>query len=335
MDFSIKLRGEYYLVDPHYLIRIHLKGDLPPSIIGNLFQNYPDRKLSGDFYASIGFDKLGKEINLDRKNIQLNLVYCEDNNHKDSFSDATVVFFNFNDRNSFNRINNTFNLSLEVGYRHKRTIIGLLTESLEVNQEERDELRNNINIEYHEIIPNDFRAIENVLIGIIEKSLPLAQFLMKIACLGTKKKTSIIHDFAQKKFTVNYLPTLGVDITNRRLNIHGLRVDLIIVDTAEQEFFGKLRPSYYRGASAGMIFFEFDNRDSFKAIKNWHNEISSNVEDSIPIALVGIEGKEPKIPVNEAKALAQEFKMDFYEIAEKRHRLDEITEKMTKIILTN
>ena len=89
MDFGIKLTGEYYLVDPHYLIRIHLKGDLPPSIIGNLFQNYPDRKLSGEFYASIGFDKLGKEINLDKKNIQLNLVDCEDNNCKDSFSDAT------------------------------------------------------------------------------------------------------------------------------------------------------------------------------------------------------------------------------------------------------
>ncbi len=329
------MRGEYFLNGPDNITRIHFKGDVP-SDIEDLFGSAPDRELSGAFFTSIGLDKPGKELSVFGKNIQLILIDCQSSECEKTFSDATVLFVRLNDSKSFNKINDTFNLSQTVdeSHKHKQTVIGLLDEPLAVNQEERDQLIANENINYHEIISGDIKSLEGILIGIIENSLSLPQFLLKIACLGTQKKTAIIHDFTGKKLTDNYLPSLGVDINNKRINIHGLQVDLIIVDTAEQEFFGKLRPSYYRGASGGLIFFDFDNRKSFNAIKNWHNEFSSNVNNSIPIALIGIEGEKPKIPLNEAQELAQEYKMDFYKLKKDQNTLNKITEKITETILS-
>ena len=325
------------MTDPDYLIKIHLIGDLPP-VVDNLFKDYPDRELANNFFAATGFNRPGKELELDGKNIQLVLVDCNINDCKDLISDATVLFFKLSDRESFNRIGKIFNLSQKVNSsnRHKRSIIGLLDEPEHILQEERDELQNNKNVEYHEINPTDITKIEVILISIVEKSLLISQAHLKIVCLGgSERKTSIIRNYTESKSTVNYLPTIGVDITNKSINIHGLRVELIFVDTAGEKFFSKLRPSYYRGANGGIIFFEFDNRDSFNAIKNWHNELARHIPDSIPIALIGIEGEEPKIPVNKAQALAQDLKMQFYELKGYEHELNEVTKKMTELILTN
>ena len=83
------------------------------------------------------------------------------------------------------------------------------------------------------------------------------EYVLKICAIGSGNvgKTSLIRRFAEGKFTMNYLPTLGVDITTKHLTVDNNLVKLILVDTAGQEFFGKLRPSYYRGASACLIIF--------------------------------------------------------------------------------
>ncbi len=60
----------------------------------------------------------------------------------------------------------------------------------------------------------------------------------------------MIRSFAEGKFTTNYLPTQGVDITTKRIQVDDSEVKLIMVDIASQEFFQERRPSYYRGASA-------------------------------------------------------------------------------------
>jgi Ras-related protein Rab-35 len=87
------------------------------------------------------------------------------------------------------------------------------------------------------------------------------EYLIKICVLGNGdvQKTKIIRKYSEDKFDGNYLPTLGVDITTKKTTIKGNRIKIIIVDTAGQEFFGKLRPSYYRGASGALIFCNIHN----------------------------------------------------------------------------
>jgi GTPase SAR1 family protein len=117
------------------------------------------------------------------------------------------------------------------------------------------------------------------------------EYLLKICILGIpdKLKTKIIRGFAEGKFTTNYLPTLGVDITTKRIEVQENHVKLIIVDTASQEFFSNSRPSYYRGASACLIFCALDDQTSFEVVPDFLAEFSKHIPQStVPIALVGI-----------------------------------------------
>ncbi len=117
------------------------------------------------------------------------------------------------------------------------------------------------------------------------------EYLFKICAIGSPSspKTSLIRRYAENKFDKNYLPTLGVDITTKKITIENNNIKLILVDTAGQEFFGKLRPSYYRGASACMIFFLIEDKQSIAAIPNWIMEFRKHVPSKdIPILLLGI-----------------------------------------------
>ena len=96
-------------------------------------------------------------------------------------------------------------------------------------------------------------------------------YLMKICCIGSadaKLKTGLIRRYAgDKSEEDSLLPTIGVDIKTKIINIDGSRVKIILVDTAGQEFFGKRRPSYYRGASGAIIFFDKGYITSFTEVQ--------------------------------------------------------------------
>jgi GTPase SAR1 family protein len=69
--------------------------------------------------------------------------------------------------------------------------------------------------------------------------------------------------------------------------INRTKTKLIIVDTAGQEFFGKLRPNYYRGASGALIFCNLYNRKSIESIPSWLEEFRNYIPSpDIPISIV-------------------------------------------------
>jgi small GTP-binding protein len=147
------------------------------------------------------------------------------------------------------------------------------------------------------------------------------EYLLKICAIGSGNvgKTSLIRRFAENKFEANYLPTLGVDITTKRMEVNNKPVKLILVDTAGQEFFGKLRPSYYRGASACLILFALNDSKSFTSIPNWLEEFRKYIPAS-PIALAGNKKdleKDRKITEDEARKLAKELDLTYYETSAK------------------
>lgn len=306
--------------DPDYLIRIHLRGEVPSSIV-SIIDDFPDRELSGDFYELTGFDKPGKEIKVRRNDVQVQFLDCNERNCP-RFSHITIYFFKLSNRTSFSQIGNVFDLSCKSEHpnRFTQTVVGLIEEPLHVTEKERNELSYNLCIEYRELTSADKRNLEKLLLRIIKRSLGLT-FLLKVACIGSKRKTKLIRLFVEGKFETNYLPTLGVDITTKRINLYGIRVNLIIVDTAGQEFFGKLRPSYYRGSSGCLIFFDCHESSSLIKIKNWHEEFRTHVPDPyIPIALVGFMTNNETIKRNELERLTKELGVMYYEIYEGERR---------------
>jgi Ras-related protein Rab-1A len=147
-------------------------------------------------------------------------------------------------------------------------------------------------------------------------------YLLKICAIGSGNvgKTSLIRRFAEEKFDTNYLPTLGVDITTKKIKIDNKPVKLILVDTAGQEFFGKLRPSYYRGASACLIMFAINDKKSFEAIPSWLNEFTKYIQPPVPIALAGNKKDlvdDRVVSEKEARKVADELNMTYTETSAK------------------
>ena len=66
-------------------------------------------------------------------------------------------------------------------------------------------------------------------------------------------RQKFIRKFAPGKSEDDYVPALGVDITTIQVQINNNVVKLVIVDLPYQAFKEKLRPSYFRGASACII----------------------------------------------------------------------------------
>ncbi|MFW9780070.1 MAG: Rab family GTPase [Candidatus Heimdallarchaeota archaeon] len=167
------------------------------------------------------------------------------------------------------------------------------------------------------------------------------EYLLKICAIGSGSvgKTSLIRRFAEGKFEANYLPTLGVDITTKKIQVDNNSVKLILVDTAGQEFFGKLRPSYYRGASACLIMFALDDRKTFDAIPDWLAEFRKHIPDpSIPVALAGNKKDLPdrKISMEDAVEVAKTHEMVYYETSAKEggEEIDKIFIGLTQAILS-
>ncbi len=117
------------------------------------------------------------------------------------------------------------------------------------------------------------------------------EYLLKICAIGSGKvgKSEILRRFSEGKFKQDFLPTLGVDVSIRRIQVDNTLVKLILVVTTGRKFFDMLRPSYYRGASACIIFFKLNDRLTFNDVPYWLKEFRSKVSDeSIPISLIGI-----------------------------------------------
>ncbi|UCG00911.1 MAG: GTP-binding protein [Candidatus Heimdallarchaeota archaeon] len=165
------------------------------------------------------------------------------------------------------------------------------------------------------------------------------KYLFKFCAIGSGNvgKTSLIRRFATGKFTEGiYHPTLGVDITtSKHLSVDNKLVDLLLVDTAGQEYFSKLRPEYYRGASACLIVFALNERPSFEAIPDWLAEFRKYIpQSSVPIALVGNKkdlDDQRQVSTEEAYSWAEAKDMTYHETSAKLGGLD-IKEIFTGLI---
>jgi small GTP-binding protein len=115
-------------------------------------------------------------------------------------------------------------------------------------------------------------------------------FQFKIVVIGENAvgKTSLILRHAEHRFKENYLPTLGVSITTNsfELPLRKARVNFSTWDFGGQQYFRRVRLSYYAGAQACLIVFDLTNRSSFDSISKWNEELKKLAGD-IPTILVG------------------------------------------------
>jgi hypothetical protein len=306
---------------PDYIVKIVIQGAIP-QIIKELFEQHETRTLTGALYERYRLNKPGKVFNINNKDIQLILSKSKAKKPIILYH-ARVYFFDLNNRKGYEDIRKYYSLRPEdkkrIPPKYLQTVIGINKESSEISKEERAKLKNNIMIDYYELDSKDKNSLERIITNIIDVSYTRNWFMFKICCMGAKKKTELIRKIVSGKFTTNYLPTLGVDITTKRINTRGIISNVIVVDTAGQEFFGKLRPSYYRGASVGIIFVEEEELLTIKQIvENYKVEFRKNTSDDIDLHVARIKLKNEKREDKLLNEVAEELQLPFIDIENPR-----------------
>lgn len=148
---------------------------------------------------------------------------------------------------------------------------------------------------------------------------PLAKY--KLVFLGDQSvgKTSIINRFIFDTFEGKDHPTVGVDFISKTLNFDNRTIRLQLWDTAGQERFRSLIPSYIRDSSVAVVVYDVGNKNSFKNIVKWVNDVRNERGNEVLLVIVGnkIDLEEKEVTKAEGEQLAKENDAIFFEVSAK------------------
>ena len=143
----------------------------------------------------------------------------------------------------------------------------------------------------------------------------------KVVFIGnpTAGKTSLLNRICNDKFLPNYDSTIGVDFFTKTLFYNETIFKLQLWDSAGQEKYRSLIPSYIRGASIIFLVYDLNHHESFDAISNWLGFVNQYTnKDQVKLILIGNKKDlERKVTYNEGETLAKKEGMLFFETSAK------------------
>ncbi|KAL7752256.1 Ras- protein Rab-7 [Sorochytrium milnesiophthora] len=126
--------------------------------------------------------------------------------------------------------------------------------------------------------------------------------LLKVIILGDSGvgKTSLMNQYVNKKFSMQYKATIGADFLTKEVMVDDKLVTMQIWDTAGQERFQSLGVAFYRGADCCVLVYDVNNAKSFETLDSWRDEFliqaAPRDPDNFPFVVLG-----NKIDVEESK----------------------------------
>lgn len=113
--------------------------------------------------------------------------------------------------------------------------------------------------------------------------------LLKVIVVGDSSvgKSCMLSRFVDKCYDNVYNSTIGVDFKLKHIVADGKHIKLQIWDTAGQDRFKTIISSYYRGAGVALLVFDLGNKDSFKNLDKWYQEVKDMGSCNTTILLVG------------------------------------------------
>jgi len=143
----------------------------------------------------------------------------------------------------------------------------------------------------------------------------------KIVFIGNPStgKTSLLNRICNDKFLPDYDSTIGVDFFTKTIYYNENIFKIQLWDSAGQEKYRALIPSYLRGASIIFLVYDLTWRESFEAIKSWLGFVNQYTsKDQVKLVLVGNKcDLERKVKSEEGKKLAEKEGMLFFETSAK------------------
>jgi len=130
-------------------------------------------------------------------------------------------------------------------------------------------------------------------------------------------KTTIISRLMDNPFNDVYEPSIGVDFMSKNIKYHGQNIKLQIWDTAGQEKYKGLIPSYVRNSSIVFVVYDISSKTSFENIPNWLNFIRTIENTSLVLCGNKIDLEKREVKEEEGEELAKKEGISFFEVSAK------------------
>lgn len=164
-------------------------------------------------------------------------------------------------------------------------------------------------------------------------------YQLKVIILGlTKEQSDYLPQILNKPNIAPERDIIGVNLLTKLIeNYDKSLTRLQIWDITSQKRFAFLRPQFYRGATAALLVFNKENRESFDMIKKYCNELKESTglkfklkyrhkflkEISMPIGLIAM-GRNSIIPYEEILSLTKDMGAGYSEIENVEDELFEV-----------
>ena len=130
-------------------------------------------------------------------------------------------------------------------------------------------------------------------------------------------KTSIINRIVDNPFSESYEMSIGVDFMSKNLRYHGQNIKLQIWDSAGQEKYKGLIPSYVRNSSIVFVVYDVSSKWSFNNVSSWISFIKSIENTTIILCGNKIDLTTREVQTNEGEQFASKEGIPFFEVSAK------------------
>ena len=130
-------------------------------------------------------------------------------------------------------------------------------------------------------------------------------------------KTSIINRIVDNPFNESYEMSIGVDFMSKNLRYHGQNIKLQIWDSAGQEKYKGLIPSYVRNSSIVFIVYDISSKNSFNNVSSWISFIKSIENTKLILCGNKIDLTTREVQKNEGEKYAEKEGIPFFEVSAK------------------
>lgn len=163
----------------------------------------------------------------------------------------------------------------------------------------------------------------------------------KVVVLGDPHvgKTSTILRFTDNVFLRAYIPTMGLNITQKIFDVDTSLVELVLWDIGGQTKFELIRKKFYEGASIILVLFDLSNAISFANVPKWYQDVKIYMKNNQALKGYLIGNKNDLVNkriVNEsdAKKLAYALNLEYLEIsALTGHNVESTFQKIARKLL--
>jgi Ras-related protein Rab-6A len=127
-------------------------------------------------------------------------------------------------------------------------------------------------------------------------------------------KTSILNQYLASSCSPDHQPTIGIDFFAKSFVDGDKTVRLQLWDTAGQEKFHALIPSYLRNSSIAILVYDVTRRPSFESLQKWHQTITNVASPSLIVVANKLDLEtDRQVAAEEGQRFATQIGADFIE----------------------